>query len=108
MIDLLEEEVRVYEVEDYRIPQLWDEEEVKWLSEDKIIVQRRVFKVIHTGKLKNNATITSPLPLSVEWHRLTNWRHAEELYTNYLSTWNKWKKKSLIPNWVIERVEKDG
>lgn len=105
MIDLLEEDLRVYEVEDWKIPQLWDEKEIKWISKDKIIVQQRAFKVIHGAAPQKNMTIIHPVPLSPDWHRLTNWRSAEELYKNYLPYWKEWKRKSIIPYWVIEKVE---
>ena len=49
--------------------------------------------------------ITRPIPLSPEWHKLTNWRNAEELYKNFLPYWNEWKSKSIIPINVILRVE---
>jgi hypothetical protein len=46
-----------------------------------------------------------PIPLSPEWHKLTDWRNAEELYKNYLPYWNEWKSKGIIPINVILRVE---
>ena len=105
MIDLLEEELRVYEVEDWKIPQLWDEKEIKWISEDKIIVQHRAFKVLRGTTPQKNITMLPPIPLSPEWHKLTDWRNAEELYKNFLPYWNEWKSKGIIPINVILRVE---
>ena len=49
--------------------------------------------------------IKPPIPLSIEWHRLTDWAEAAQLYTTAKFTWDEWKNKGLIPFTVVQRVE---
>lgn len=46
--------------------------------------------------------IPEPIPLAIEWHRLTSWRHAKKL-----QVWKQWKDKGLIPLDVLKQVEQD-
>lgn len=51
--------------------------------------------------------IPEPIPLAVEWHRLTSWRHAKKLSVQYPQVWKQWKDKGLIPLDVLKQVEQD-
>ena len=57
---------------------------------------------IYWNKTHANTTVES-----VEWHRLTEWRHAEEVYKNNRTLWNKWHKKGYIPYEVEMRVKRN-
>lgn len=109
MIDILEEEYGLPEVEKYRIYELWDKEEVEWLDDETIILhgmnEGRKFKVVRQADERKKVLHTPPLPLSIEWHKLTNWRHAEEVYVNYPAVWKEWKYSYQIPYYIISKVE---
>lgn len=51
--------------------------------------------------------IPEPIPLAIEWHRLTSWRHAKKLSVLYPQVWKQWKDKGLIPLDVLNQVEQD-
>ncbi len=55
----------------------------------------------------NVIIIQQPIPTTIEWHELTNWRHAKRLSVQYPNVWKKWKEKNLIPLNVLKRVEED-
>lgn len=108
MIDILEEEYGLPEVEKYRIYELWDKEEVEWLDDETIILhglnEGRKFKVVRKQDRRDVVVIKPQVPLSPEWHKLTNWHHAEEVYVNYPAVWREWVIQSIIPWQIIERV----
>lgn len=108
MLKLVNEE-NLPEVEKYRIYELWDKEEVEWLDDETIILhginEGRKFKVVRQADERKKVLHSPPLPLSPEWHILTNWRHAEEVYVNYPAVWREWVVQSIIPWYVIERVK---
>ena len=41
---------------------------------------------------------------SIEWHRLTKFRHIEEVYENDRLLFDTWKKQGLIPGWALNKV----
>ena len=41
---------------------------------------------------------------TIEWHRLTNFRHIAEVYENDRLLFDTWKKQGLIPIWVLNKV----
>ena len=55
----------------------------------------------------NVIIIQQPIPTTIEWHELTNWRHAKRLSVQYPNVWKQWKEKNLIPLNVLKRVEED-
>ena len=55
----------------------------------------------------NVIVIQQPIPTVIEWHDITNWRHAKRLSVQYPNVWEKWKEKNLIPLNVLKRVEED-
>ena len=55
----------------------------------------------------NVIVIQQPIPTVIEWHDITNWRHAKRLSVQYPNVWEKRKEKNLIPLNVLKRVEED-
>ena len=51
--------------------------------------------------------IPEPIPLAIERHRLTRWRHAKKLSVLYPQVWKQWKDKGLIPLDVLKQVEQN-
>ena len=41
---------------------------------------------------------------SIDWHRLTKFRHIEEVYENDRRLFDTWKKQGLIPGWALNKV----
>lgn len=41
---------------------------------------------------------------SIEWHRLTKFRNIAEVYENNRLLFDTWKRKGLIPGWVLNEV----
>ena len=41
---------------------------------------------------------------SIEGHRLTKFRHIEEVYENDRLLFDTWKKQGLIPGWALNKV----
>ena len=44
---------------------------------------------------------------SIDWHRLTNFRHIAEVYENDRPLYDTWKKQGLIPIWALNKVIKN-
>lgn len=108
ILQLVNEEVVLPEVKKYDVKNFWDKEEIEWIDDETIALhglnEGKQFNVV-VKPAEETIYITPPIPQSVEWHRLTNWRHAEELYEYYRDTWCRWKRESAIPYQVILRVE---
>ena len=41
---------------------------------------------------------------SIDWHKLTNFRHIAEVYEKDRPLYNEWKKQGLIPGWALNKV----
>lgn len=41
---------------------------------------------------------------SIEWHRLTKFRHIAEVYEKDRLLFDTWKKQGLIPGWALNKV----
>ena len=41
---------------------------------------------------------------SIDWHRLTKFRHIAEVYENDRRLFDTWKKQGLIPGWALNKV----
>lgn len=84
---------------------------VKVITE--IYIRNTDEEIIKTKELRNSIvsyfyswSISAQTVESVEWHRLTSWRHAEALYKNNRTLWNKWHKRGWIPFDVEMRVRR--
>lgn len=94
------------EIADWQIEQFFDRKEVKWVGKEMIkISDGRSFRVSYTTPKDKAVRIRKQIPVSVEWHKLTNWRNAKELAKEYPSLWESWKEKKAVPYWVVLRVE---
>ena len=41
---------------------------------------------------------------SIDWHRLTKFRHIAEVYEKDRLLFDTWKKQGLIPDWALNKV----
>ena len=41
---------------------------------------------------------------SIDWHKLTKFRHIAEVYEKDRRLFDTWKKQGLIPNWALNKV----
>ena len=41
---------------------------------------------------------------SIDWHRLTKFRHIAEVYEKDRLLFDTWKKQGLIPGWALNKV----
>ena len=41
---------------------------------------------------------------SIDWHRLTKFRHIAEVYEKDRRLFDTWKKQGLIPGWALNKV----
>ena len=41
---------------------------------------------------------------SIDWHRLTKFRHIAEVYEKDRPLFDTWKKQGLIPGWALNKV----
>lgn len=90
----------------------YDTWQVKYLPDNKVEITDRCSKEIRTFQIvpesESNVKIIKikqPIPKSIDWHRLTNWKCAKELYTNARTTWDEFKEEGLIPERVIADTE---
>ena len=85
---------------------------VKVITE--IYIRNMDERIIQTRILRNSIVsyfyswkVSTQTVESLEWHRLTEWRHAEEVYKYRRNLWNKWHKKGYIPFSVEMRVRRN-
>lgn len=48
-------------------------------------------------------TMYSPIPESLEWHRLTQFKEVGKLAVLNPTLYADWKKRGLIPAWVLKK-----
>ena len=113
-------------MEDYITIQRWqikayyETEQVEYLENNIVRItdsmngKIRLFKLVEDNSNPeqliyptNIMIIQQPIPTVIEWHDITNWRHAKRLSVQYPQTWKQWKEKNLIPLNVLKRVEED-
>lgn len=70
-------------------------------SGDEVYVYYTPKHIVKTIYIK----IPPPMPDSIKYYELTNWREAKELYLNHRYIWDKFKSKGQIPDDVIKGVE---
>lgn len=93
----------------WQINQFYDKEEVEWVDKKTIrlhgINEGKMFSVVYDMTEEKEVVIKPPIPLSLEWHKLTNWRNAERIFKYNREDWENWKKQKEIPYYVVQRVE---
>ena len=107
-------------IQRWQIKAYYETEQVEYLENDIVRItdsvngQVRLFKLVEDNSNPeqliyptNVMIIQQPIPTVIEWHDITNWRHAKRLSVQYPQTWKKWKEKNLIPLNVLKRVEED-
>ena len=104
----------------WQIKAYQETEEVEYLENDivritdSINAKVRLFKLVEDNTNPeqliyptNIMIIQQPIPTIIEWHDITNWRHAKRLLVQYPQTWKKWKDQGLISLDVLLKTEQD-
>ena len=107
-------------IQRWQIKAYYETEQVEYLENNIVRItdsmngKIRLFKLVEDNSNPeqliyptNVIIIQQPIPTVIEWHDITNWRHAKRLSVQYPQTWKKWKEKNLIPLNVLKRVEED-